>query len=249
MHVCDRSALQAKPKFTTPPIEQPSPIPQPQLQAITPREFSIPTTPPVEELKPIPQPKTDPITPPIEQPSPIPQPESIKPREFSIPTTSPVEQPSPIPQQDSSGLIDSLKQSQENTNISSNNTPPSLPDTSSTTPTRRRRIIGGSNIATAPSTGIGDGTGNSVGDGDGRAACRQCDSSYPSWARQRKIEGKISVAVDTDAQGNVTDVRLISGTGNSKFDNYHLKLAENWKLKPSSNGRQGVIINTTYRIE
>jgi TonB family protein len=228
---------QPKPKFTTPLIEQPSPIPQPQLQARTPRE--------------IPQPKPEPITPPIEQPSPIPQPETIKPRESTIPTTPPVEELKPIPQQDTSGLIDSLKQSQENTNISSNNTAPSLPDTSSTTSTRRRRIIGGSNIATAPSTdsGIGDGTGDSVGDGDGRAACRQCSTNYPSWARERGIEGEIIVAVSTDAQGNVTNVRLISGSGNSRLDKYHLRLANNWKLKPSSNGRKGVQINTTYRIE
>lgn len=233
---------QPKPKFTTPPIEQPSPIPQPQL-----------TTPPIEQPSPIPQPQPQLTTPPIEQPSPIPQPkpQAITQREFSIPTTPPVEQPSPIPQQDSSGLIDSLKQSQENPQISSNNTPPSLPDTSNTTSTRRRRIIGGSNIATSPSTdsGIGDGTGDSVGDGDGRAACRQCSTSYPSWARERKIEGQISVAVDTDSQGNVTNVRLISGSGNSRLDKYHLRLANNWKLKPSSNGRQGVKINTTYRIE
>jgi len=242
---------QPKPKLTTPPVEQPSPVPQPQLQARTPREFSIPTTPPIEELKPIPQPKPEPINPPIQQPSPIPQPEPIKPREFSIPTTPPVEQPKPIPQPDTSGLIGSLKESQENRQISSNNTPPSLPDTSSTTPTRRRRIIGGSNIATAPSTdsGIGDGTGDSVGDGDGRAACSQCDTSYPSWARQRKIEGRISVAVNADAQGNVTGVRLISGSGNDRLDKHLLRLAKNWKLKPSSNGKQGVIINTTYRLE
>ena len=224
---------QPQPKFTVPPIEQPKPIPQPQLQARTPRELPIPTTPPVE------------------QPSPIPEIQTRTPRDLPIPANPSVEQPSSIPQQDSQELVDSLKQSQENTNISSSNTAPSLPDTSSTTPVRRRRIIGGSNITTAPSTdsGIGNGTGDSVGDGDGRAACRRCDTSYPSWARERKIEGVISVAVDTDAQGNVTNVRVISGSGNSRLDKYHERLANNWKLKPSSNGRRGVIINTTYRVE
>lgn len=215
------------PVVQQPVIPEPSkPIPQPEpepiLESKLSEDFNIPTTTPIEPT--------------------IPQPEPI---------TPPIEQPSQIPQQNNRELIDSLKQSQENTNISSNNTAPSLPDTSSTTPTRRRRIIGGSNIATAPSTdsGIGNGTGDAVGDGDGRAACRQCGTSYPSWARERGIEGEIIVAVNTDAIGNVTNVSLISGSGNSRLDRYHLRLARSWKLKPSSNGRKGVQINTTYRIE
>lgn len=241
---------QPKPKFTAPPIQQPEPIPQPE--SIKPREFSIPTTPPVEELKPIPQPKPEPIAPPIEQPipQPQPQPEPIKPREFSIPTNPPVEQPSPIPQPDNSGLIDSLKQSQENSQISSNNTPPSLPDTSSTIPTRRRKI-GGSNVAQVPSTdsGIGDGTGDSVGDGDG--SFRQCKQEYPSWARPKRIEGVIVVKINVNPQGKVVGKpELISSTtGSTRFDRYHLRLVrDTCKFEPSPNGIQGKVIKQTYQL-
>ena len=227
-----------QPVIPEPAKPVPQPEPEPILESKLSEEFTIPTTTPIEPT--IPQPTPEAVTPPVQPPIPQPTPEAV---------TPPVQPP--IPQPNNRELIDSLKQSQENTNISSNNTAPSLPDTSSTTPTRRRRIIGGSNIATAPSTdsGIGDGTGDAVGDGDGRAACRQCGTSYPSWARERRIEGEIVVAVDTDANGNVTNVSLISGSGNSRLDRYHLRLANNWKLKPSSNGRRGVRIETTYRIE
>ena len=222
-----------EPKFTTPPIEQPKPIPQPQLQARTSRELPIPTTPPVE------------------QSSPIPELQTRTPRNLPIPTNPPLEKPSSIPQQDSQELVDSLKQSQENTNISSNNAAPSLPDTSNTTPTRRRRIIGGSNIATAPSTdsGIGNGTGDSVGDGDGGGDFRKCNVKYPNWAQRNRVEGKIIVAVDADTQGNVTNVRLIKGIGNDRLEKYHLKeVRRTCKFEPSSNGIQGKTISQTYQL-
>ncbi|MEL6163558.1 MAG: TonB family protein [Cyanobacteria bacterium J06628_3] len=242
-------------KPVSPPVVQqqpviPEPEPDPILESKLSEEFKIPKTAPTQP--PIPQPKPEPINPPIQQPSPIPQSEPIKPREFSIPTAPPVEQPKPIAQPDTSGLIGSLKESQENRQISSNNTPPSLPDTSSTTPTRRRRIIGGSNIATAPSTdsGIGDGTGDSVGDGDGRGAFRECNAEYPNWAEKQRIEGKITVAVDADTQGNVTNVRLINGSGNDRLNNYHLEqVRRTCKFEPSSNGIQGRKITQTYRLE
>jgi len=253
--------IPTQPRVVPPPVVEQPPIPKLDIPPIKPISPTQPAPPVVQQQpvipEPIPQPEEPvlesklsdeikiPTTPPIQQPSPISQPEP----KFTSP---PIEQPSPIPQPDSSELIGSLKQSQENRQPTSNNTTPSLPSTSNTAPTRRRRIIGGSNIATAPNTvdsGIGDGTGDSVGDGDGRAACRQCDTRYPSWASKRKIEGRISVAVDTDAQGNVINVRLISGIGNQRFNKYHEKLAKKWKLKPSANGRKGVIINTTYQIE
>ncbi|MGB3640938.1 MAG: energy transducer TonB, partial [Rivularia sp. (in: cyanobacteria)] len=96
---------------------------------------------------------------------------------------------------------------------------------------------------------LGNGSGDSVGDGDGSAACVRCNRSYPSWARNRGIEGSITVSVDADASGNVTNVQLISGSGNSRLDDHHLKMARRWKLKSSSNGRQGVMIITRYELQ
>ncbi|NJN10383.1 MAG: TonB family protein [Richelia sp. RM1_1_1] len=145
-------------------------------------------------------------------------------RNFSTPV-----EPSATNQQDSSDLKNTLSGIRDNRN----NTP-SAPDTSDiggssdNAPRRRRRSFGG-NVASAPTNttdtgngnGLGNGSGDSVGDGDGNAACVRCNRSYPSWARNRGIEGSITVSVDADASGNVTNVQLISGSGNSRLDDHH----------------------------
>ncbi|WP_250855243.1 energy transducer TonB [Anabaena sp. PCC 7938] len=103
----------------------------------------------------------------------------------------------------------------------------------------------GSKVATAPTTPK---LSTNSGRGNGRAACRECDTNYPDWARRRGVEGRVEVAVDTDNQGNVTKVRLLRSSGNEKLDAEHLDRAQKWKLKPSSEGRQGVSIGTEYAI-
>jgi TonB family protein len=249
----------------TPPVEQPAPKPDEDLKKLLAqerdsirraREFSTPVTPPIEP----------PATKPDEglKRSLVQQKrDSIRTaRNFSTPVNPPIEPPA-TNQQNSGELRDTLSGIKESrdTNISSNNTAPS-PDTSNigesndNAPRRRREIIGGNNVAAAPNTtdtgtgnGLGSGTGDSVGDGDGRAACRRCDRSYPSWARNKGIEGNITVSVDADAQGNVTNVNLVSGSGNSRLDDYHVEMARKWKLKPSSNGRTGVTIITRYELQ
>lgn len=124
---------------------------------------------------------------------------------------------------------------------------------------------GGNGSGSGTGNGIGRGSGNGNGSGsqvataptspklrfnsdnlDGRAACRQCNSSYPAWAKSRKIEGRVVVAVDTDAQGNVTNVRLERSSGNSRLDAENLAQARKWKLKESAAGRRGVTIATEY---
>ncbi|NJN09035.1 MAG: TonB family protein [Richelia sp. SL_2_1] len=185
-------------------------------------------------------------------------------REIPAPVNPPIEPPTQPSQQDNQNLRDTLSGIREN-----RDTAPSLPDSSSNSnsnastgessdnaPRRKRPITGGNEVATTPSTndtnngnGLGKGTGDLVGDGDGRAACRRCNTSYPSWAKANEIEGNVTVSVDTDAQGNVINVDLVSGSGNSRLDNYHLSLARKWKLKPSSNGRRGVTIITRYEIQ
>lgn len=269
-------------------IPKPIPKPEPQPEIRTPREFSTPVTPPIEPPKPdedleklLAQERdsrrtardfSTPVTPPKEQPKPD---EDLKDllaqerdsrrtaRDFSTPVTPPVEPPASTPQ-DSGELRDTLSGIRESrdSNISSNNTAPSLPDTSNigesndNAPRRRRRSFGG-NVASAPTNtsetgtgnGLGNGNGDSVGDGDGSAACVRCNRSYPSWARNKGIQGSITVSVDADAQGNVTDVTLISGSGNSRLDDHHVEMARKWKLKPSSNGRPGVTIITRYELQ
>jgi TonB family protein len=59
----------------------------------------------------------------------------------------------------------------------------------------------------------------------------------------------VEVAVDTDKDGNVTNVRLLRSSGNRELDEAHLRQAREWKLKPSEGGRQGVAIATEYVIK
>ena len=220
------------------------PQPEPEPEVRTPREFSTRVTPPIEP--PAAEPDED-----LEKL--LAQTRDNRRTARSLPNPAPVEPPASTPQ-DSGELRDTLSGIRENRD----NTP-SLPDTSDiggssdNAPRRKRRIIGGDNVASAPTdttgNGLGNGSGDSVGDGDGNAACRRCQKRYPSWARSRGIQGSITVSVDADAQGNITEVRLVSGSGNDRLDKHHVRIARRWKLKRSSNGRQGVTIITRYQLE
>ncbi|MBC1219527.1 energy transducer TonB [Nostoc sp. UCD121] len=90
---------------------------------------------------------------------------------------------------------------------------------------------------------------NSSGNGNGRAACRECNAKYPEAARRRGVEGRVEVAVDTDAQGNVTNVRVARSSGNRDLDEETVRQARDWKLKPAEGGRQGVSIATEFAIQ
>ena len=220
------------------------PQPEPEPEVRTPREFSTRVTPPIEP--PAAEPDED-----LEKL--LAQTRDNRRTARSLPNPAPVEPPASTPQ-DSGELRDTLSRIRENRD----NTP-SLPDTSDiggssdNAPRRKRRIIGGGNVASAPTdttgNGLGNGSGDSVGDGDGNAACRRCQKRYPSWARSRGIQGSITVSVDADARGNITEVRLVSGSGNDRLDKHHVRIARRWKLKRSSNGRQGVTIITRYQLE
>jgi len=253
-------------------IPKPVPQPEPESEVRTPREFSTPVESPKpnqessQELKDLlaqqrdlrtPRDLPNTVTPTIEPPKPNEDLEKLLAQERdsrrtarSLPNPAPIESPVTSPQ-DNSGWGDALRENRNNT--------ASAPDTSdigessNDAPRRRRRIIGGGNVAAAPTNttgnGLGNGSGDSVGDGDGRAACRRCQKRYPSWARSRGIQGSITVSVNADASGNVTNVDLISGSGNTRLDKHHLKMARRWKLKSSSNGRQGVTIITRYQLQ
>jgi TonB family protein len=92
-------------------------------------------------------------------------------------------------------------------------------------------------------------SGNPKGSSDGRAACSNCKVKYSESARRRGSEGRVEVAVDTDKDGNVTNVRVVNSSGDRDLDAEHVRQAEGWKLKPSEVGRQGVKIATEYSIE
>ncbi len=124
------------------------------------------------------------------------------------------------------------------------------------------------------STGNGTGNGNGLGNETGnkpksentpiatapkppienssklnRADCIQCQIKYPDRARQRGIEGNAEVAIDTDSQGNVTRVRLVRSSGDSELDQAAQQAAQEWKLTPTAEGREGVRASVNFAIK
>ncbi|MEO0967859.1 MAG: TonB family protein [Cyanobacteria bacterium J06639_18] len=172
-------------------------------------------------------------------------------REFS-PNPSPTQSPKAT-QADSKKSRRILTESTPSSPSNTVNSSPKIAANKDTSSRRRRRDFADNNkVVTAPTTPnprTRSGTVNLTGGGDGRAACRRCRTSYPFWAKRKGVEGRITVALDADSQGNVTNVRLISSSGNNRLDQEHLKLARKWKLKSSSNGRKGVKIITNYVLQ
>ena len=82
-----------------------------------------------------------------------------------------------------------------------------------------------------------------------RADCLECQIKYPDKARRRGVEGNPEVAIDTDAQGNVTRVRLISSSGDNELDEAAQQAAQQWKLTPTEGGREGVRASVNFAIK
>jgi TonB family protein len=115
---------------------------------------------------------------------------------------------------------------------------------------KRETVATGSTTPQAPTEIRGTNRESSnTGNGDGRAACSECDTNYPEQARRNGVEGRVEVAVDTDTEGNVTNVRIVRSSGNRDLDEATLEQAREWKLKRSASGRQNTRIATEYAIE
>ncbi len=128
----------------------------------------------------------------------------------------------------------------------------------------------GNGIGNSTGNGIGNSTGNESGNKPksentpiatapkppienssklNRADCIQCQIKYPDRARQRGIEGNAEVAIDTDSRGNVTRVRLVRSSGDSELDQAAQQAAQEWKLTPTAEGREGVRASVNFAIK
>jgi TonB family protein len=239
-------------------VREPQPQIAPQPPVVAPQQPVV--TPPVPKVESVPTPPVpqQPQQPTVaaEQPQPtsVPRQEAVAKLESlltseSSPSTiavAPTNQGNEKLRESLSGLRDSRATQSSNTNTVDSNAVPRQTTATSTNSTRVPR----SPIAAAPTAPQTPNPGsNSSGSGDGRAACTQCRTSYPEFAKRRGIEGRVEVAVDTDAKGNVTNVRIVNSSGNSRLDEETVRQARNWRLKPSEGGRQGVSIATDYAIQ
>jgi len=179
--------------------------------------------------------------------------------------------PSTQPQTDKK-LTDILPLNSETpTNISPYNIPSSTNPTVSTQLPQNRNGNGngtGNGLGNGNGTGTGNGLGNGSGNGaeagnrpiatapkpaienssklDRAAECIYCEYKYPDRARRRGTEGTVLIAIDTDNNGIVTQVRLIRSSGDSELDEAAEKYAQEWKLTAKEGGREGVTTQVNF---
>ena len=60
----------------------------------------------------------------------------------------------------------------------------------------------------------------------------------------QSIQPKVDVAIDTDARGNVTNVRLVRSSGNRELDEMILREAQNWKFNRAGSD---IKVRSTFR--
>ena len=63
-----------------------------------------------------------------------------------------------------------------------------------------------------------------------KAVVKKTPPDYPSVARQMKVGGKVAVDVTIDAEGNVEDVKILSG--NALLTNAAVSAVKKWKFTP-----------------
>jgi TonB family protein len=108
---------------------------------------------------------------------------------------------------------------------------------------------GGDGSGTGPGSGAGTGPGSGAG---GRITPPDPAGMmfYPPAPRGVRGRGWITVRVDIDSRGRVTDVELVPPTGNSSYDRELRRRAEEWRFRPArdENGR-AVPYTYDYQIE
>jgi protein TonB len=68
-----------------------------------------------------------------------------------------------------------------------------------------------------------------------KAAVKKTPPDYPPIARQMKVAGKVEVDITIDPEGNVEDVKVVSG--NSLLTNAVISAVKKWKFTPfTANG-------------
>ncbi len=86
--------------------------------------------------------------------------------------------------------------------------------------------------------------------GNQKIRCQSCTKpDYPTNAKDRGLEGEAKVAVDVDANGNVTNVRLINSSGHPELDEAAKQAARTWKFDPSQIGKQAIPAKINFQIE
>lgn len=80
-------------------------------------------------------------------------------------------------------------------------------------------------------------------------ACDRCDVSYPEEARLARLSGRVSLLIDIDADGRVTNVRLAQSSGYSILDQNAIETAATWQFQPFPEGARGLSVVIDYVVD
>jgi protein TonB len=72
---------------------------------------------------------------------------------------------------------------------------------------------------------------------------------YPYRAKRRKIEGKVVLHIVISAQGEVSDLKLISAEPTGYFEDAALKAVKKWKFKPGQVDGENVAVKREQTIK
>ncbi len=119
---------------------------------------------------------------------------------------------------------------------------------------RIRNILRGNSSSNSSSSSSSPPTNSTLGTAEPaqpqKVQCIRCDKpEYPAEARNRGLQGQARVAVDVDANGNVTNVRIINSSGHAELDEAAVRQARQWKFTPSAAGRQGIGAKVDFQLE
>ncbi len=93
-------------------------------------------------------------------------------------------------------------------------------------------------------------SGNANSGSRGRIRCQECSKpQYPDSARERRLEGAATVAVDIAPDGSVTNVRIMQSSGHPELDEAAVNAARGWRFEASATGRQAVPGRMNFQIE
>jgi TonB family protein len=76
-----------------------------------------------------------------------------------------------------------------------------------------------------------------------------CRAVYPDALRGKNVQGEAKVVADTDANGNVTNVRLVRSSGNAELDAATLEQAKKTRVNAAGANRQGLPVRVDFQIE
>jgi protein TonB len=72
--------------------------------------------------------------------------------------------------------------------------------------------------------------------------------SYPAGARSKGITGAVTLSIQVDAQGRVTDVRVLKSEPAGTFDDAAVRAVRGWRFQPATYQGQPVAVRVEQRL-